>query len=56
MENIPVLYLDLTTCKQGLGDRQPSIEWAEPDQVHKNTAGAQILNIQILNTFEYQMS
>jgi hypothetical protein len=32
MENIP-LYLDLTTCRQGLGDRQTSIEWAEPDQV-----------------------
>jgi hypothetical protein len=33
MENIPVLYLDLTTCRQGLGDRQPSIEWVDPDQV-----------------------
>ena len=36
MENLPALYLDLTTCRQGLGDRQPSIEWdpnVDPVQV-----------------------
>jgi hypothetical protein len=32
MENIP-LYLDLTTCRQGIGERQTSLEWNDPDQV-----------------------
>lgn len=30
MENLPALYLDLTTCRQGLGDRTESIVW-DPD-------------------------
>ena len=36
MENLPALYLDLTTCRQRSMDRQPSIEWdpnADPTQV-----------------------
>ena len=36
MENLPALYMDLTTCRQGLGDRQPSIIWdpnIDPAQV-----------------------
>jgi hypothetical protein len=40
MENLPALYLDLTACRQGLGERQPSIEWdihADSSQVTKQT-------------------
>lgn len=36
MENLPVLYLDLTACRQGLGERRSSIEWdpnADPSQL-----------------------
>ena len=32
METIPALYLDLTACRQGLGQRQVSLEW-ERDEV-----------------------
>ena len=31
MENLPALYLDLTACRQGLRDRQPSLEWEEDE-------------------------
>ena len=36
MENLPALYLDLTTCRQGMGERQNSLEWnpnIDPSQV-----------------------
>ena len=36
MENLPALYLDLTTCRQGMGERTGSIEWnpnVDPSQV-----------------------
>ena len=36
MESLPALYLDLTTCRQGLGERAGSIEWdpnVDPTQV-----------------------
>ena len=36
MENLPALYLDLTTCRQGMGERQNSLEWnpnVDPSQV-----------------------
>ena len=37
MENLPALYLDLTACRQGLRDRQPSLEWEEDEfQVRTN--------------------
>ena len=38
MENLPALYLDLTTCRQGMGERQSSLEWnpnVDPSQVRK---------------------
>ena len=37
MESLPALYLDLTTCRQGLGERAGSIEWdpnVDPTQVN----------------------
>jgi len=36
-DNIPALNLDFTTCRQGLGERQPSLEWVDQDQVLKNS-------------------
>ena len=35
MENLPALYLDLTACRQGLRERQPSLEW-EDDELQVN--------------------
>ena len=38
MENLPALYLDLTTCRQGMGERQSSLEWnpnVDPSQVRE---------------------
>ena len=33
MESLPALYLDLTTCRQGLGERAGSIEWDPTIQI-----------------------
>ena len=29
MENLPALYLEMSSCRQGMGDRHNSIEWEE---------------------------
>lgn len=42
LESLPGLYLDLSTCKQGLGDRQISVQW-DPAEL---TADMEILACQ----------
>lgn len=32
MENLPALYIDLTACSQGMGQRQSSLQW-EPNSL-----------------------
>ena len=45
MENLPALYLEMSSCRQGMGDRQHSLEWEEGElEVKTMTVSNIILN------------
>jgi len=48
MENLPALYLDLTTCRQGMGERQNSLEW------NPNIDPSQILELEMYHQIRMQ--